>query len=100
MEGVTILQTEQFDKLVHLLEDLHREVMDLKKEREQNLSPHLRTNEVCKMTGMSRTWVIRNKYNLGCSKQNGTLWFDRATINDFIKTNHFKKITDSLGMLA
>jgi hypothetical protein len=91
MEGVSIVETALLEKMIYKLEEVHEEVMTLKKERQENLSPYQTTDQVCKLTGMSRSSVIRNKNNLGCSKQGGTLFFDRESINAFIKSTFFKK---------
>ncbi len=90
MEDVTVISTEQYNRLIYKLEDMYEVLMEMKKERQENLSPYLTTEQTQKLTGMSRSWVIRNKYNLGCSKQGGTLFFDRESINTFIKSTQFK----------
>lgn len=62
MEGVTIIETETFNRMVDRLEVLAALVNTL---TAQNIKPYLSTKEVCDMLNKSENWVILHKEELG-----------------------------------
>lgn len=91
MDGVSIVSTELLQKLIVKIEDLHEKVSQMDKQNKELSAAYLTTAQTCKYMNMSRSWVVRNKHNLGCSKKSGTLLFKRADIDEFINSDYFKK---------
>jgi hypothetical protein len=90
MEGVSIVSTELLQTLISKIEDLHSKVSEMDKQDKELSAAYLATSQTCKYMNMSRSWVVRTKQHLGCSKKSGTLLFKRASIDEFINSDYFK----------
>lgn len=89
MNGVTIIETEAFDRMINRLEILADLVNKL---TAQNIKPYLSTKEVCEMINKSENWVLLNKDKLGFHKETGALLFKRKDIDAWIDKGYVKPL--------
>lgn len=91
MEGVSIVPTGLLESLISKVENLHEMVRKMDQERKEGTATYLTTTQTCKYLNKSRTWVMANKHNPGCSKRAGTLLFKRTDIDEYINSDYFEK---------
>jgi hypothetical protein len=90
MEGVTLIQTDQFEAITNEIRGMHHMVTSMGRELQDLKSKWMTTKQVCTYINKHETWVFRNKEILGYSKKAGTLLFKRTSIDEFIDSGYFK----------
>ena len=88
MEGVTVIDTTTFAKLIDSIEELRSKVL---RQMEEQTDPYLTTKEVQKMLKKSENWVLLHKEELGFSKRTGTLLFKRKDIVEYINEDYYNR---------
>lgn len=91
MEGVTLISTEEYNKLVNMIERTHETVLALAKQLEDLNSKWMTTKEACKYIKASENWIMTHKHELGCTKRSGKLLFKRSAIDEFLGQDWFRE---------
>lgn len=86
MEGVTILETKDVDRLVNQLS----KVEELIKGLQENNKPWMSLKEVCEYMGKGSTWVDLNKGVIGFTKAGGEIRFKRKDVDAYLESRYFK----------
>jgi hypothetical protein len=89
MEGVSIVQTGEIEKLTDQLSTMHSTITGL---LTRFMKPYLSTKDVCDMINKSENWVLLHKEELGYCKKSGALLFKRKDIEDWIDEGYVKPL--------
>jgi hypothetical protein len=90
MTGVTIIETEKFNALIHKIESIHHDQQSIIAELSDARKPYLTSEEVMELLNRGKTWLNDNKHLIGFSKATGTLLFKRKDLETFINSDYFK----------
>jgi len=90
MKGVTIIETEAFEKFMALIDQMRADQQAMIAELNDKRKPYLTSSEVMKLLSRSKNWLNDNKEKIGFSKATGTLLFKRKDVEEFIDSDYFK----------
>lgn len=91
MNGLTIIETEQFEQIKKDLSDLKELFSQAIAEIKDAKSPYMTEQQVMEFTGMSRTTIYRNRDQIGFSRPAGTNRFKRSDVVNFMNQYYHKK---------
>lgn len=95
MKGVTIVETEVLENLVHNVTEMHNlfksTVIALKDELKEAKKPWMTSKEVCEYLGKGSTWVDMNKEEIGFAKAGGEIRFRRKDVEAYLESRYFRK---------
>lgn len=90
MEGVTLIQTEQYNALINKIEALHDAVISMGDQLLGATSKWMTTKQVQDHLSKSENWVLQHKHHIGCTKSAGTLLFKRTDVEEFLEADYFR----------
>lgn len=88
MQGVTIIDTQQWEKLNNELVDLKKLILSLSKQPVKD--PLMTSKEVQEYLKKGSTWVDDNKHKIGCSKIGGEWRFRKSIVDEFVNQTYHK----------
>ncbi|SFS58685.1 helix-turn-helix domain-containing protein [Mucilaginibacter polytrichastri] len=90
MEGITIIETAIFNRLIDKVDALEEFVTKTATELSEAKNPYLKVKEAMKLTGFSKTWLMSNKEAIGYASVGGCLIFKRKDLEAYMEANYFK----------
>lgn len=91
MDGVTLIETAAFNKLLDKVDKLESFIQEVVRERNLLLKPLMTVKEVCEYLDKGSTWIDQNKTKIGYTKVGGEIRFRRKDVEDYLASGYFRE---------
>lgn len=89
MQGVTIIQTEQWEQLNKDMQSMKALLSKIASGAKDH-DPIMTSKEVQEYLKKGATWVDENKHKIGCSKVGGEWRFRKSVVDEFINQTYHR----------